>query len=253
PPLSAVSNSSSVNGLYSYSSTSTFPSNTFSAANYWVDPIFVPIQAPGQVTNVTGTPGFDSVSLSWSAPSSGGAPTQYTITPYIGSTAQTPVNVTGTPPATSTTITGLQQGTPYTFTVQASNPSGNGAVSAPSSAITPSGPMAPGAPTGVSAIPASSKAQVSWTAPPNNRSAITSYTIPPWIGSTPQTPTQTLNGSATSATVSGLNNGSAYTFTVSATNSLGTGTASAASSAVTPEDTLHDFGTPATIDSADAG
>jgi N,N-dimethylformamidase beta subunit-like protein/uncharacterized protein DUF4082/fibronectin type III domain protein/Big-like domain-containing protein len=253
PPLSAVSNSSSVNGLYSYSSTSTFPSNTFSAANYWVDPIFVPIQAPGQVTNVTGTPGFDSVSLSWSAPSSGGAPTQYTITPYIGSTAQTPVNVTGTPPATSTTITGLQQGTPYTFTVQASNPSGNGTASAPSSAITPSGPMAPGAPTGVSAIPASSKAQVSWTAPPNNGSAITSYTITPWIGSTPQTPTQTLNGSATSATVSGLNNGSAYTFTVSATNSLGTGTASAASAAVTPEDTLHDFGTPATIDSGDAG
>jgi hypothetical protein len=253
PPLSAVSNSSSANGLYSYSSTSTFPANTFAAANYWVDPVFVPIAAPGQVTNVTGTPGFDSVSLSWSAPSSGGAPSQYTITPYINSTAQTPVTVTGTPPVTSTTITGLQQGTPYTFTVQASNPTGNGTVSGASSAITPSGPMAPGTPTSVSAIPASHGAQVSWTAPPNNGSAITSYTITPWLGSTPQTPTQTLNGSATSATVSGLNNGSAYTFTVSATNSLGTGSASAPSSSVTPEDTIHDFGTPATIDSGDSG
>jgi hypothetical protein len=233
PPLSAVSNSTSANGLYAYSSTSTFPTNTYAAANYWVDPIFVPIPAPGQVTNVTGTPGYDSVSLSWSAPSSGGAPSQYTITPYIGTTAQTPVTVTGTPPVTSTTVTGLQQGTPYTFTVQASNPSGNGTVSAPSSAITPSGPMAPGTPTGVSAI--------------------TSYTITPWLGTTPQTPTQTLNGSATSATITGLTNGSAYTFTVSATNSLGTGSASSPSSAVTPEDTLHDFGTPATIDSGDAG
>jgi hypothetical protein len=252
PPLSAVNNSSSVNGLYAYSSTSTFPTNTFGAANYWVDPVFMPIVAPGQVTNVTGTPGFDSATLSWSAPSSGGAPTQYIVTPYIGTTAQTPVTVSGTPPVTSTTITGLQQGTPYTFKVQATNPSGNGPVSAASSAITPSGPMAPAAPTGVGAVPASNQAQVSWIAPNNNGSAITGYTITPYIGSIAQTPTQTLNGSATSATITGLTNGTAYTFTVAATSNLGTGAASSASSAVTPEDTLFEFGTPATVDSGDS-
>jgi hypothetical protein len=251
PPLSAVNNSVSTNGLFSYSSTSTFPTSTFGGANYWVDPVFMPTAAPGQVTNVTGAPGFDSVTLSWSAPSSGGAPTQYTITPYIGSTAQTPVTVTGTPPATTTTITGLQQGTPYTFTVQATNPTGNGAVSAASSAVTPSGPVAPAAPTGVSAIPASGQVQVSWTAPANNGSAITGYTITPYLGSTAQTPTQTLNGSATSATVTGLTNGAAYTFTVAATSNLGTGAASSASAAVSPEDTLFDFGTPSTVDSGD--
>ena len=252
PPLSAVNNNASVNGLYSYSSTSTFPTSTFSAANYWVDPVFVPVAAPGQVTNVKGTSGFGSVTLSWSAPAAGGAPTQYTVTPYIGSVAQTPVTVTGTPPGTTTTITGLQQGTPYTFTVQASNPNGNGAVSAASSAITPSGAMAPAPPTGVAAIPARGQAQVSWTAPANNGSAITGYTITPYLGSAPQTPTQTLNGSATSATVTGLTNGSPYTFTVSATNSLGTGGPSAASAAITPDDTLFDFTTPATIDSGDS-
>ncbi|MGA9860424.1 MAG: DUF4082 domain-containing protein [Solirubrobacteraceae bacterium] len=251
-PLSAVNNSASVNGLYSYSSTSTFPTSTFAAANYWVDPVFVPIASPGQVTNVTGTPGFDSVTLNWSAPATGGAPAQYTITPYIGSTAQMPVTVTGTPPATTATVTGLQQGTPYTFTVQASNPNGNGAVSAASSPITPSGPMAPAPPTGVTAIPARGQARVSWTAPANNGSAITGYTITPYLGSTPQTPTQTLNGSATSATITGLTNGSAYTFTVAASNGLGTGAASAASAVVTPDDTLFDFSTPATVDSGDS-
>jgi hypothetical protein len=253
PPLSAVSNSSSPNGLFGYSSTSTFPTSTFGAANYWVDPVFMPVPAPGQVTNVTGIAGFDSVTLSWNAPSTGGVPTTYTVTPYIGSTAQTPVTVTGTPPVTTTTITGLQQGTPYTFTVQATNPTGNGAASAASSSITPTGPIAPGAPTGVGAIPASSQAQVSWTAPINNGSAITQYTITPYLNGAAQTPTQVFNTASTTATVSGLTNGSAYTFTVSATNGLGTGLQSSASSAITPEDTIFDFGSPANADSGDPG
>ncbi len=253
PPLSAVNNNSSPNGLFAYSSTSTFPTNTFGAANYWVDPVFIPVAAPGQVTNVTGVAGYDSVSLSWNAPSTGGSPTTYTVTPYIGSTAQTPVVINGTPPVTTTTITGLQQGTAYTFKVQASNPTGNGAASAASATITPTGPVAPGAPTGVNALPASSQAQVSWTAPLNNGSAITQYTITPYLNGVAQTPTQVFNTSSTTATVSGLTNGGAYTFTVSATNGLGTGAQSTASSAVTPEDTIFDFGTPANADSGDPG
>jgi hypothetical protein len=253
PPLSAVSNNSSPNGVFAYSNTSTFPTSTFGAANYWVDPVFMAVPAPGQVTNVTGVAGFDSVTLSWNAPSGGGSPTTYTVTPYIGSTAQTPVTVTGTPPVTTTTITGLQQGTPYTFTVQASNPTGNGAVSAASSAITPTGPVPPGAPTGVGAVPASSQAQVSWTAPLNNGSAITQYTITPYLNGVAQTPTQVFNTASTTANVTGLTNGSAYTFTVSATNALGTGVQSTASSAITPEDTIFDFGTPAAADSGDPG
>ena len=250
-PLSAVNSSADPNGVYTYTGVSTFPTNSFGAANYWVDPIFTPITKPGQVTNVTGTTGYDSVSLNWSAPSSGGAPTQYTITPYIGSTAQTPVTITGTPPITATTVSGLQQGTPYTFTVTAGNPAGNGPASAATSSITPSGPMAPAPPTGVTAVPARGQAQVSWTAPPNNGSAITGYTITPYIGGSAQTSTQVINGSATTANISGLTNGSAYTFTVSATNSLGTGIASAPSSAVTPDATFFDFGTPANVDSGD--
>ena len=35
------------------------------------------------------------------------------MTPYIGSAAQTPVTVTGSPPATSALVTGLTDGTSY--------------------------------------------------------------------------------------------------------------------------------------------
>jgi hypothetical protein len=42
PPLHALSNSASPNGVYAYSPSSTFPTNTFNATNYWVDVLFTP-------------------------------------------------------------------------------------------------------------------------------------------------------------------------------------------------------------------
>ena len=42
PPLHAVANSTSPNGIYSYSPSTAFPSNTFNATNYWVDVLFTP-------------------------------------------------------------------------------------------------------------------------------------------------------------------------------------------------------------------
>src|ERR1019366_9397794 len=250
PPLHSVANSTSVNGVYAYSPTSTFPTNSHNATNYWVDVLFA-AAAPGQPTNVTATAGAGSATVSWTAPSTGGQPTSYTVTPYVGSTAQTATTVKGTPPATTVTINGLTPGTAYTFKVQASNSVGSGPVSAASNSVTPTaGP--PGPPTGVSASPATGQALVSWTAPGSNGgSAITGYTVTPYIGSTAQTPVQVNNGSATSATVTGLTNGTSYTFTVAATHTAGPGAASAASNAVTPQNTIFDFGTPATVDSGD--
>ena len=40
PPLHGVANGTSANGLYNYSATSSFPTNTYNANNYWVDVLF---------------------------------------------------------------------------------------------------------------------------------------------------------------------------------------------------------------------
>jgi hypothetical protein len=40
PPLQALSNGASANGVYAYGSTTVFPTATFDATNYWVDVVF---------------------------------------------------------------------------------------------------------------------------------------------------------------------------------------------------------------------
>ena len=138
----------------------------------------------------------------------------------------------------STTVTGLTNGTAYTFTVAATNNIGTGTASTLSNAVTPAAPTAPGAPTGVTATAGNASATVSWTAPsPNGGSPITSYTITPYLGGLAGADAHdpvTGSPAATSTTVTGLTNGTAYTFTVAATNNIGTGTASTLSNAVTP-------------------
>lgn len=94
--------------------------------------------APAAPTGVTATPGDGSATVSWNAPSNGGSPiSSYTVTPYIGSVAQTATVVNGTPPVTTATINGLTDGTAYTFTVTATNSVGTGPASAASAGVTP--------------------------------------------------------------------------------------------------------------------
>jgi hypothetical protein len=100
--------------------------------------------APAAPTGVSATPGSASATVSWTAPAADGSPiTSYTITPYIGTTAQPASTITGSPPATSTTITGLMNGTTYTFTVTATNAVGTGPASAASNAVSPTATTAP--------------------------------------------------------------------------------------------------------------
>jgi Bacterial Ig-like domain (group 3)/Fibronectin type III domain len=189
---------------------------------------------PGAPTAVLGTPRDSAVSLSWNAPAdTGGTPIQsYEITPYVGTTAQPPIE-TGSS-VTGRTITGLTNGTTYTFTVAAKNALGMGPASSPSGAVTPASATVPSAPTAVQGTPRDGAVGLSWTAPASDGgSSITSYTITPSINGTPQ-PQVVTGSSSTSAIVNGLTDGTAYTFTVAATNSAGTGSNSAASAPVTP-------------------
>jgi hypothetical protein len=236
PPLHAISaNRGGANGVYTYGSSTSFPTSTFDAENYAVDVVFTPKLPPGAVGTVTATPGPGSATVSWGATTTGGTPARYTVTPFIGSTAQTPVVVQGSPPATTVTVPGLDPGTSYTFKVQAANGSGSGPLSAASNAVTPTAPTAPGAPTGLVASAADRQVSLSWTAPADGGRTITRYTVTPYLNGVAQATTAVTGSPApTSTVVTGLTNGSSYTFTVSATNSVGTGPDSAASSAVTP-------------------
>ena len=182
--------------------------------------------APGAPTAAAAVAGDGQATVSWTAPTSdgGSAITSYTATASPGG-----ATCTAAAPATSCTVTGLDNGTSYTFSVTATNAAGPSSASLASGAVTPTGP--PGAPTGATAIAGNGQATVSWTAPASDGgSAITSYTAT----ASPGGATCTAAAPATSCTVTGLANGTGYTFSVTATTGLGTSSASSMSAAVTP-------------------
>jgi hypothetical protein len=102
---------------------------------------------PGAPTAVDGAPGHQEVVLNWTAPASVGASPiiGYTVTPSQGGTPQTPQVFAST--ATTQTITGLTDGLPYTFTVDATNAVGTGPASTASIAYTPTTPCTLAPPT----------------------------------------------------------------------------------------------------------
>ena len=98
---------------------------------------------PGAPTGVSAAAGDASATVTWTAPASNGGAniTNYEVTPYIGASAQAAV-YTGSA-ATSKTVTGLTNGTAYTFKVAAINSAGTGAQSSASAAVTPSATARP--------------------------------------------------------------------------------------------------------------
>jgi hypothetical protein len=180
------------------------------------------IDAP---TGVSALAGNAEATVSWSAPVSSGLDpiTGYTVSSIPGGFVCT---TTG---AKDCTVTGLVNGTPFSFTVAAITATGQGAPSIPSNTVTPTAPV-PGAPQGVSAQSGNGQVKVSWSAPTmSSGTTITGYTV----SSSPGGFTCTTTG-ATSCTVSGLVNDTPHTFTVTATTSTGTGPPSAPSNTVTP-------------------
>ena len=94
----------------------------------------LPSLAPTPPTNVVATAGNSQATVTWDAPASdgGSAITSYTVT-----ASPSGIAATSTPPALTSTVFSLTNGTSYTFTVTATNAIGTSAPAAPSNAVTP--------------------------------------------------------------------------------------------------------------------
>ena len=152
----------------------------------------------------------------------------YTVTSSPAGGVDTQAGTT----ALSHVVTGLANGTPYTFRVVATNVVGSSAPSPASDPVTPVPATVPGAPVIGSAVAGNANATVNFAAPASNGGApITGYTV----ASIPAGGTDFNAGSTSSShLMTGLVNGTQYTFTVRATNAIGSGPASAASNPVVP-------------------
>ncbi len=179
--------------------------------------------APSAPQQLTATPGDRSVHLAWSPPKfDGGGPlTDYHI--YYRSTGEwTPVNPSDRSTTTNVTVTGLTNGTAYTFWVIALNNMGTGAP-AEIANITPGAPATvPTFPRELKAVPGNGAVSLSWQAPSSNGgAAIDDYAVLHRLPG--QTWKMTFIGvpSTLSHKVTGLTNGTKYEFRVFAVNRIG--------------------------------
>ena len=185
---------------------------------------------PSAPQTLTATAGNSQVILNWTIPSSNGGSTiiEYIVTRDPGNVT-TPTGST----ATSRTISGLNNGTSYTFSVKARNTIGTSG-SSDSVSATPISPN-PSAPTITSVTAGNAQVTVTWTAGSSNGSTISGYRIERSENQTTWTSAASANSGETSKLVTGLTNGSTYYFRVFTTSSnAGESPASSTSSAIRP-------------------
>ena len=196
----------------------------------------VPATTAGVATVPVAARRSGQVTLSWSAPpSTGGLP----ISDYLvqssrdGGQTWTPFPHKASA-ATTATVTGLANGTPYIFRVAAVNGVGVGAFTGSTAAVVPA--TLAGVPTALKAIRGNSEVQLTWKAPATDGGApILSYLLQSSSdgGRTWATPNRGAS-TATSAVITGLVNGTSYVFRVAALTDVGAGPYTAKTAAIIP-------------------
>ena len=198
--------------------------------------------APAAPSRPTLTVGNQQLGVSWSAPSDrGDTITSYDLYYCDSTDTANPCtdddnwNDAGHYDTTTTsTITGLTNGTAYKVRVRARNGRGAGGWSPEATATPATTPGTPDAPT----LTAKDRSlDVSWSAPTDTGgSAITGYKVRYCDNSTgcdadTEWTTRTRSGTTTTYTITGLTNGKTYQVQVAATNGRGTGSWSFSTSA----------------------
>lgn len=212
---------------------------------------------------VSGLISSNDYTLTWNALTS--CPTGFTDQYYIAMTTQAGVDKSSAPPYNTGWVTGSSYTiNPTTWNVLGGQTYGykiqgrcsNGTVTSSPSAASPEyrytvTPVGPGAPTGVTATPAGTQIDVTWTAPSSsgNAGALASYLVQyrqlpsaTWVTLT------TTAASTLSATATSLRQGGSYDFRVTAQSTVN-GTPSSVANAITPITTVPTAATP-TVTSA---
>jgi fibronectin type 3 domain-containing protein len=195
-----------------------------SSASTAVVPTTVPAK-PGRPTAVSEN---TAARVSWSAPATdgGSAVTGYTVT------SRPTAKTCATTGALTCTVTGLKNGTPYTFTVKAKNARGTGPASTASLSVTPA--TVASAPTGLSAARAPDAVSLTWTAPTTDGgSPVTGYRVLRGTSSGAESATPIGTSATTSYTDTSAVPGIAYFYEVVAVNAAGYSAASDEASSTT--------------------
>ena len=199
------------------------------------------VAATTSATDVVATASTTSsgaVDVTWTNATASPQPTGYLVVP-LKNDVEVPslvVQFARNGLAQSTrTVTGLADGTAYTFRVDAVYLSGNPVRSTPSASATPYDvPVAPS----IVAASGNAKVTLTWTAVDNRGSSVTAYVVAvtPALATSPAD----VSGSSTTTEITGLTNGTKYSFTLTARNLRGESTASApvSSTPVGPPSTM---------------
>ncbi len=188
-----------------------------------------PPGVPGAPTGLRAVAGNQMVALAWIPPSfNGGADiTDYVIEYATNNSSSWTTLVDGVSPAPLANISGLTNGTLYSFRVSTVNSVGTG----PASTTVSATPVVPGlasAPRYLSSVVGRERVTLSWWSPSNTgNSPITDYVIEYSTDSGNNWTTYVdAVSTATSAVLSPLTAGTTYTFRVRAVNNAGAGAAS---------------------------